>query len=431
MPFKITNISTSSEDFLDSGLIIVEATPGTNKIYIPITLNVDYYENVETFNLEFDSAAFCTLNVEFTVGLLFKILPKIISIKDDYSNSVPLFKLFYTSAENFYEDTSKGAINEPIKIQLTKLIKATNKYIPYRFYDYSFTLTLNIQTGKYSTAGNNIDATGNTDFNSLFIPITFPANTTEIDFDLEPYIVNDGTPKTLEFDEYFNISFSSILFPDNTNTYHGGVIDLSYTNSIDMKLLSPDIPLPPVVAVVDGAPNNSISILDGDSFKLDLTKSYPIENIATYEWKTESGNIIHSGGSTIVPVFLSFSNVDFIDNISAKFYYKVTGKDDSTDTGFITVYNNAHPEVWLDQSNERYGSLNTSMIFGGLGFDPEDGYIIDINWYILNDDGSKTEMGNGYEIFYSFPEAKTYNVVAKIVDTYFAETYEHITVIII
>ena len=189
-----------------------------------------------------------------------------------------------------------------------------------------------------------------------------------------------------------------------------------------MKLISPDVPLPPVTAVVN---SNNISILAGDSFNLDLSNSFPIMNIDSYEWKDESGNVITNSAN----ITMSFDDVNFI-NGTTKYYYKVTGKDNSSSSGFVNIYNNAHPEVWLDQSNVRYGSLNTSMIFGGLGFDPEDGYIVDINWYILNDDNSKTEMGIGYEIFYEFPEARTYNVIAKVTDIYFAETYEHITVII-
>lgn len=412
-PFRIGNITTDNTDFTDN-VITVESQIGSNQLYIPIVLNVDYYENIETFNLEFDNSLFCELNNK---GILYKIMSKVISIKDNYLNAgLPLFKLFYTSPDKFYEDTSKFGTNLPIKIYLTKIINGN--ITPYRFTDYSFTLTLGIKTGKTPS----VDATGTTDFNTLFIPITFPANVTEIDFDLSPYIVKDGTPKTLEIDEYFNLFFASVLFPDNTNTYHGGIIDISYVNGTDMKLLSPDEPLPPVVAVVD---NNNISIISGDSFNLDLSKSYPLLNINTYEWKNEAGNVITNNASII----LNFSDVNFT-GASAKYYYKVTGKDNSSSSGFVTVYNNAHPEVWLDQSNERYGMINTSMTFGGLGYDPEDGYIIDINWYILNDDGSKTEMGTGYEILYSFPEAKMYNVVAKVTDTYFAETYEHITVYI-
>ncbi len=413
-PFRITNLTTSFDDFVDN-IIIVESQIGSNQIYIPIVLNVDYYEDIETFNLEFDNSTFCELNNK---GILFKIPSKVITIKDNYINgSKALFKLFYTSPDKFYEDTSKFGTNLPIKIYLTKIINDT--YIPYRFNDYGFTLTLGIKTGKVPS----VDAISTTDFNTLFIPINFPANVTEIDFDLSPYIVNDGTPKTLEIDEYFNLFFASILFPDNTNTYHNGIVDLTYTNGTDMQLLSPDEPLPPVVAVVD---NNNISILSGDSFNLDLSKSYPIMNIDKYEWKNESGVVITTDASII----LNFDDVNFTNGMCL-YYYKVTGKDNSTSSGFVNVYNNAHPEVWLDQSNERYGTLNNSMIFGGLGFDPEDGYLIDINWYFINDDNSKTEMGTGYEIFYTFTEAKTYNVVAKIVDSYFAETYEHITVIII
>lgn len=415
-PFRIRNITTTDEDFVNN-LLIGESVIGLTYVNIPIKFVVDYYENIETFSLEFDNALFCELNNK----MLFNIPPKVISLKEDYTNyGLPLFKLFYTSSENFYEDTTKFGVNNPIKIYLTKIINnSTGATIPYRFFDYGFTLTLGIKTGK----SPSVDATGNTDFNTLFIPINFPANVTEIDFDLSPYIVNDGTPKTLEIDEYFNLFFASILFPDNTNNYHGGTIDLSYTNNVDMKLISPDVPLPPVTAVVN---SNNISILAGDSFNLDLSNSFPIMNIASYEWKDANGNIITNAAN----VSMSFDDVAFTNGISTKYYYKVTGKDNSTSSGFVTVYNNAHPEVWLDQSNVRYGSLNTSMIFGGLGYDPEDGYIIDINWYILNDDNSKTEIGTGYEVFYSFPEARTYNVVAKVVDVYFAETYEHITVII-
>lgn len=418
-PFRIRNITTTDEDFMNN-LLVGESIIGLTHVSIPINFIVDYYEDIETFSLEFDNALFCELNNK----MLFNIPPRVISLKEDYSNyGLPLFKLFYTSSENFYEDTTKFGVNNPIKIYLTKIINnSTGATIPYRFFDYGFTLTLGIKTGK----SPSVDATGNTDFNTLFIPINFPANVTEIDFDLSPYIVNDGTPKTLEIDEYFNLFFASILFPDNTDNYHSGIIDLSYTNNVDMKLISPDVPLPPVTAVVDGAPNNSISILTGDSFNLDLSNSFPIMNIDSYEWKDDNDNIITNNAN----ITISFDDVNFNNNISTKYYYKVTGKDNSVSSGFVTVYNNAHPEVWLDQSNERYGSLNTSMIFGGLGYDPEDGYIVDINWYILNDDNSKTEIGTGYEVFYSFSEARTYNVVAKVVDVYFAETYEHITVII-
>ena len=418
-PFRIRNITTTDEDFINN-LLVGESIIGLTHVSIPINFIVDYYEDIETFSLEFDNALFCELNNK----MLFNIPPRVISLKEDYTNyGLPLFKLFYTSSENFYEDTTKFGVNNPIKIYLTKIINnSTGATIPYRFFDYGFTLTLGIKTGK----SPSVDATGNTDFNTLFIPINFPANVTEIDFDLSPYIVNDGTPKTLEIDEYFNLFFASILFPDNTDNYHSGIIDLSYTNNVDMKLISPDVPLPPVTAVVDGAPNNSISILTGDSFNLDLSNSFPIMNIDSYEWKDDNDNIITNNAN----ITISFDDVNFNNNISTKYYYKVTGKDNSVSSGFVTVYNNAHPEVWLDQSNERYGSLNTSMIFGGLGYDPEDGYIVDINWYILNDDNSKTEIGTGYEVFYSFPEARTYKVVAKVVDIYFAETYEYITVII-
>ena len=110
-PFRIRNITTSDEDFVNN-LLIGESVIGSAYVNIPISFIIDYYENIETFSLEFDNALFCELNNK----MLFKIPSKVITLKDSYANyGLPLFKLFYTSSENFYEDTTKFGTNNPIK----------------------------------------------------------------------------------------------------------------------------------------------------------------------------------------------------------------------------------------------------------------------------------------------------------------------------